>query len=545
MANSNIVLLQFLCVIVIVAVSLYHYERFSSSETSIFTSDAAQALTNINYNKYNSPCSVKTAEGTNFKFAYSVNGNDIPVWYSTDNPDVCGIEISGDDLENDTSKCSPANVLINDTNVVDGVSFDDASKEIKRCEVRIKPNLSENSLRAYFKRQLSYKQKMRQERNPYCAAGAIKRYVPNTVEPTWEFVPSKGRWTYLTQNTSVQYSSIGILSSKNKSITMWINVRDVIHWWRNIFHVTNSGNNCCSPGDRIPAMWIWPGSTRLHICHDTTAKSNENFNPEGLQLGKNTFVALIWSDKKLTVYLNDEPKGTYDYEGELIEAEATAKLFLSSPWYPTSGILVKNIQFWNKTLSYEDLQKIKKATIFEPSWEYGPSKTQWARLSRGHGISYGQLGITTSKAKSFTFWLYISSIESTWRNIFHVSNHKRDWGSMGDRIPSVWVWPGSTNLHICHDTSLVTNENYNPSGVLENKPAFVALVWSGRLLNVYIDSKLVGSYQYWGDLIEGLPNGTFYISDPWYENKGLMIKQFQAWNRSLTSDEVSMLQETS
>jgi hypothetical protein len=35
--------------------------------------------------------------------------------------------------------------------------------------------------------------------------------------------------------------------------------------WSNILHISSTGENCCGYGDRVPAVWFFNGTTRLHI----------------------------------------------------------------------------------------------------------------------------------------------------------------------------------------------------------------------------------------------------------------------------------------
>ena len=44
--------------------------------------------------------------------------------------------------------------------------------------------------------------------------------------------------------------------------------------WRNIIHVTATGGNCCSYGDRIPGVWFYPGTRRLHIRDGSNSEGN-------------------------------------------------------------------------------------------------------------------------------------------------------------------------------------------------------------------------------------------------------------------------------
>ena len=54
--------------------------------------------------------------------------------------------------------------------------------------------------------------------------------------------------------------------------------------WSNIIHFTATGNNCCEYGDRVPAVWFYPGSLRLHIIDGQPSNGNDECEiPEVLQ----------------------------------------------------------------------------------------------------------------------------------------------------------------------------------------------------------------------------------------------------------------------
>ena len=44
--------------------------------------------------------------------------------------------------------------------------------------------------------------------------------------------------------------------------------------WASIFHFSATGNNCCSYGDRIPGVWFYPGTRRLHIRDGSNSEGN-------------------------------------------------------------------------------------------------------------------------------------------------------------------------------------------------------------------------------------------------------------------------------
>ena len=49
--------------------------------------------------------------------------------------------------------------------------------------------------------------------------------------------------------------------------------------WGNIIHVSATGNNCCEYGDRIPAIWFYPGTLQLHIRDGSASEGNAGCDP--------------------------------------------------------------------------------------------------------------------------------------------------------------------------------------------------------------------------------------------------------------------------
>jgi hypothetical protein len=533
----------FICIIILIGVATYWYkEHFSGFETTFFTFDAVQRLAKDNSKRYNSICTIKTTENKDFQFAYPVMRGSIPLWYKTNDPNACSFELSGDDLAGDPLMCSKNNSYLYDEALVENVALDDADMVSKRCEVRFKPNLSESALSTYLQRQKSFIEAKKLTKTPYCANEDQQSSLTSDLNPTWEYQSSKGRWTQLRAGTNFEYGTINLFSNTQKSFTFWINIQNVNNNWRNIFHITASGN-CCSPGERAPGVWIWPGSTRFLVVHDTSYTANDWYGIDGADQNQNTFVALVWNENKFSVYINDDLIGEYTLRGTLTEPQTTSKFYIADPWYPCDGFMIKNFHAWDRALTKGEVAEIKNLSTTDPSYSYAPSMKRWIRLTKGENIPYKKLAITSTKVKSFTFYLWIQRTHNTWRNVFHITNNNRDCCNPGDRVPGMWVWPDSTRLHIAHDTSANNNETFNQDGIEVKKPAFVALVWNLGILNVYIDGILKGSYEYKGDLIDVAPDAKVYLSDVWYENVGLFVRKFESWNRALTADDVKALKK--
>ena len=50
-----------------------------------------------------------------------------------------------------------------------------------------------------------------------------------------------------------------------------ITPKELVGEWANIIHVSATGNNCCNYGDRIPGIWFYGGTRRMHIRDGSTS----------------------------------------------------------------------------------------------------------------------------------------------------------------------------------------------------------------------------------------------------------------------------------
>ena len=66
--------------------------------------------------------------------------------------------------------------------------------------------------------------------------------------------------------------------------------------------ITATGENCCNYGDRIPGVWFYPGSHRLHIVHGHRDSGNDDCSPEEeLPANRNTHVQIDILQKHVEV----------------------------------------------------------------------------------------------------------------------------------------------------------------------------------------------------------------------------------------------------
>ena len=73
---------------------------------------------------------------------------------------------------------------------------------------------------------------------------------------------------------STFYKNIGTIG-KSYSFTFEIKLKGKVKGWSNVAHVLNKDGNCCSHGQRIPAIFVYSDSSRIHVC--SSVDNNGNF----------------------------------------------------------------------------------------------------------------------------------------------------------------------------------------------------------------------------------------------------------------------------
>ena len=218
-------------------------------------------------------------------------------------------------------------------------------------------------------------------------------------------------------------------------------------------------------------------------------------------------------------WIGDDEQSAYKYGAEYSCPK------LGGNW--TNHVYVKNNQ-------------IQKCTSTTPTWKFQDSMTNWYKIKKnGYSTNWDSLGIRNNSNMSISFWLNINTIYSEWRNIFHLSNNNSDSVSPGDRVPSVWITPGGTSMHIRSSTDNNGNDGFDSPGLPTKSQIFITIVWSGKNVYVYINGVLNSQYNFSSPLTAANPAATFYIGDPWYnQNDGLLIKYFSIYNCELSQTNI-------
>lgn len=183
--------------------------------------------------------------------------------------------------------------------------------------------------------------------------------LPVINESDWVYLPTLDTYhTIKTYDLIGNWSSTNIASSATMSISFWINISENNPNWRCIFHVSNQNLNCCSVGNRVPAMWIYPGSTNVHFRHSTSNEGNAGPYIDSYQVPMNTptFITIVINSTNIAFYENGKQVGsTHEFSTPLIAADGTASFYMADPWYAFGGFQIKNFRLYNNVFTSNDV----------------------------------------------------------------------------------------------------------------------------------------------------------------------------------------------
>ena len=90
------------------------------------------------------------------------------------------------------------------------------------------------------------------------------------------------------------------------------------------------------------------------------------------------------------------------------------------------------------------------------------------------------------------FEVNITATAGNWQSLLHFS-HGREDGTDGSRIPGIWIYPNTTDLHVMHGTTKPGNWNWGHSSVpalILNNYSKVIIIANATTHSVYVDGVL-------------------------------------------------------
>jgi len=192
----------------------------------------------------------------------------------------------------------------------------------------------------------------------------FKKWVfPNSVYPNWYKVVKNGY--------SIKMTNTGItLPAKNFSIVMMYKLTALNESWNNIFHITTTGNDCCSDGDRIPGIWVIGNDTRYHFMFSTSSNGNDGYHSiEGIGLNIPSLLSLIFDNDTVSVYINNRLIVSQRFNN-VRSLQANSTLYIGNPWHNNRGeIEVQDFTIYDGALTLSQIN-----TIYNESTPEGRQK---------------------------------------------------------------------------------------------------------------------------------------------------------------------------
>jgi len=170
---------------------------------------------------------------------------------------------------------------------------------------------------------------------------------------TWNF-PNSSDWYKVVKNGySIKMADTGIkLPTRDYSISFLYNLTGLIPSHNNIFHITNTGNNYGSAGDRIPAMWVNPNDTSFHIKFSTDKDVNDGYDSyASIPLNQITLITLVFENNTVSIYYGNKLIKSETFTNiHLIKPSAT--LWIGDPWHGNNGtIQIKGFTIYDGALT--------------------------------------------------------------------------------------------------------------------------------------------------------------------------------------------------
>ena len=130
---------------------------------------------------------------------------------------------------------------------------------------------------------------------------------------------------------------------------------DIEKDWGSILHFTATGTDCCEYGSRIPGVWFYPGTRRLHVVDGHTKEGNSNDGQWKcdtklltLEANKKYRLKMVFKRKKVSVFVNNKAACT-DIPREDRKVFKNVDVYVGDPWYAPAHATVENLYFKDHT----------------------------------------------------------------------------------------------------------------------------------------------------------------------------------------------------
>lgn len=338
--------------------------------------------------------------------------------------------------------------------------------------------------------------------------------------------------------------------------------------WSNIIHFSATGNNCCNYGDRVPGVWFYPGSRRVHIIdgHGAEGAGNDECAiEEELVEGQQYSIQIDMRQKVVEVFYNGVLKCTEPRVDRRVFG--AAQVFASDPWHPPCDAVIGNLLMrplaeqtgcTSASACNYDLRATQDdgSCVTPPDGEdcngnsapvssdgqlpiviigdeFVPLVRNAPLIHEGgayagaaiRGSYHAVLSLPSDYSVSFTIQPQPAVVQN-WANIVHFTATQSNCCDYGDRIPGVWFHPGTHRLHIRDGMDSSGNAGCDPmSELIPFRPHDVRIDIGQSGVVVTVDGRQVCGRQ--ADARRPWPSVHVFASDPWHDAALATIKNLR------------------
>lgn len=163
----------------------------------------------------------------------------------------------------------------------------------------------------------------------------------------------------VTNGYSIKMANTGItLPTKKYSITFMYKLTGLNSGYNSIFHITNTGKDCCGYGDRIPALWISPNQTKFYLTISADSNGNNGLEFDAVPLNTPVLISFLFDNNTISMYINNVKKYTKSYTNiDTIKSGAT--LYIGDPWYKNKGeVNIQDFTIYDDILTSDQITRI-------------------------------------------------------------------------------------------------------------------------------------------------------------------------------------------
>lgn len=388
----------------------------------------------------------------------------------------------------------------------------------------------------------------------------------NPYKGTWEYKDTIGQincdgsnFFQVKKNTSLgTWGSLNMRNTKNYSISFWLSATNNSAN-RNILQISVGGKDClyqqCNENfslwGEFKSWWdknqekakpppppppppprvllkqqrqpmISIVNNKMQITSGTTNNYNNtktwNF-PSFNNFNGLSHVIYNFKETSIDIYINGELLQTFNMGEQIMPTPEAAQVFISNQYQDPTGILIKNMIFWDINFNKKYANKLynsylpiiregnkikimgKKQNTEEQSFKT-PFKLN-KRLTLG---SFKDLNLISTKSITISFTINVNKKYPEWLNIMIITGYNFD---SGWRNPGIWLVPNQSALHVRRSTEYYWNEGIDSVPFEMNQDVYFQIVYDA-------DSKKIIVYKdknWKSPIIHQCTGNFYYIND--------------------------------